>query len=63
MELRPLNGNQYDKAIESYNKAIKLDGDYAIAINNRGMAYFSKGELDKAKADFDKFVEEHDEQD
>ncbi|MDR1602709.1 MAG: tetratricopeptide repeat protein [Tannerella sp.] len=34
----------YDKAIESYHKAIELKPDYAEAYYNQGNAYKNKGE-------------------
>ncbi|MCB0644586.1 MAG: tetratricopeptide repeat protein, partial [Phaeodactylibacter sp.] len=36
---------QYDQAIESYNTALKLDSEFADAINNRGIAYREAGKM------------------
>ena len=36
---------ELDKAIEDYNKAIRLDPDYSSAYNNRGTAWLRLGEL------------------
>ena len=47
------NKGQYDRAIANYDKAIKLDPKFAIAYNNRGIAYGQKGDDDRAIADFD----------
>src|SRR6266536_3297976 len=46
----------YDRAIEDYDQAIKLDPKYAFAFNNRGNAYRAKGELDRAIQDFDEAI-------
>ena len=40
--------NHYDLAIESYDKAIKIDPSYIDALVNRGSAFQEKGELDEA---------------
>lgn len=40
--------NHYDIAIESYDKAIKIDPSYIDALVNRGSAFQEKGELDEA---------------
>ena len=44
---------KYGKAIADYDEAIRLKPDYASALNNRGLAYFSKGDLKRAVADYD----------
>ncbi|MBN1383606.1 MAG: tetratricopeptide repeat protein [Elusimicrobia bacterium] len=41
----------YDKAIEYYTKAIKINPKYAEAYNNRGIAYYNKGLYGKAIED------------
>jgi protein O-mannosyl-transferase len=43
--------NQYDKAIESYSKAIEIDPKEFKAYGNRGKAYFDTGKADEALAD------------
>ncbi|NEQ67780.1 MAG: tetratricopeptide repeat protein [Symploca sp. SIO2D2] len=42
---------ELDKAIVDYNRALKINPEYATYIN-RGNAYYYKGELDQAIADF-----------
>ncbi|MFT3909243.1 MAG: tetratricopeptide repeat protein [Ferruginibacter sp.] len=49
--------NEYNKAIEDYNKVIELRSDYAYAYNGRGAAWDEKGEYDKAIQDYDKAIE------
>jgi tetratricopeptide (TPR) repeat protein len=48
-----LNNRNYDRAIDDYNEAIRLDPKYAIGFHNRGLAYLRKGRLDPAVEDFD----------
>ena len=33
---------KYNESIRAYNEAVKIDPDYYVAINNRGMSKFSK---------------------
>jgi len=47
------NAGQFDKAIECYDRAIKLSPKYSLAYNNRGIAYAEKGMYERAIADFD----------
>jgi len=47
----------YDRAIEKYTEAIKLNPSYAEAYTNRGNAYSDKGDLDRAIADYTKAIE------
>ena len=35
-----------------YDEAIRIDPTFALAYNNRGDAWFNKGDLDRAIADF-----------
>jgi tetratricopeptide (TPR) repeat protein len=35
--------DQYDRAIEDFDQAIRFNPNYALALNSRGHAYFSKG--------------------
>lgn len=44
-------GEQYDRAIESFSKAIELNPKHAAAYTHRGCAYAMTGELDKALVD------------
>jgi tetratricopeptide (TPR) repeat protein len=39
---------QYDRAIQDYDQAVRLDPNYANAYNNRGIAYANKGQYDRA---------------
>jgi len=43
---------QYDQAIADYTTAIQLKPDYAEAYNDRGFAYYLKGDAERAIADF-----------
>ena len=46
----------YDRAIDDFSQAIRLDAKNAAAFDNRGLAYRMKGDLDRAIADFDQAV-------
>lgn len=46
---------QAEKAIEAYSHAIALKPDF-VAYNNRGVAYWEKGDHDHALRDFDKAI-------
>src|SRR5262245_6623896 len=46
----------YDRAIQDYSQAIKLNGKLAMAFNNRGVTYDKKGDYDRAIADFDQAI-------
>jgi tetratricopeptide (TPR) repeat protein len=48
---------EYDRAIDCFNMAIRLNAKDAPAYYNRGLAYAHKGEREKAMADFDKTIE------
>jgi len=49
---------QHDQSIPYYNKAIKINPEFANAYFSRGVAYAEgRGEYDKAIADYDKAVE------
>jgi tetratricopeptide (TPR) repeat protein len=52
-----LNQKDYDRAIASFDEAIKLDPKYAAAFLNRGTAYRSKGRDDQAIVDFGRAIE------
>jgi tetratricopeptide (TPR) repeat protein len=47
---------EYDRAIQDYNQAIKLNAKSAAAYNNRGVAYDHKGEYDRAIQDYDQAI-------
>jgi tetratricopeptide (TPR) repeat protein len=44
--------SDYDGRIMDYTEAIRLDTKYVLAFNNRGVAYYRKGDLNSAIADF-----------
>ena len=48
--LLPLD--DHDQAIADYNEAIKLDPKNAAAFRKRGNAYYDKGDMDRAIADY-----------
>ena len=48
---------KYQHAIESYNKAIELNPQYADAYNNRGFAYEQLGNHQEAIKDYSKAIE------
>jgi len=47
---------QYDRAIQDFDEAIRLDPNYPDAFNNRGVAWSGKGQVDRAIADFDQAI-------
>jgi tetratricopeptide (TPR) repeat protein len=47
---------EYDRAIQDYGQAIKLDAKSATAYANRGVAYDNKGEYDRAIQDYDQAI-------
>ena len=47
----------YNAAIEEYSAAIELKPDYAAAYNNRGFAYYLKGDAERAIADYTRAIE------
>jgi tetratricopeptide (TPR) repeat protein len=49
--------HQYDRAIADYTTAIQLKPDYAEAYNDRGFAYFLKGDAERAIADYTRALE------
>jgi lipoprotein NlpI len=44
---------QYERAIQDYNEALKLNPGYVIAYHNRGIARFALGQFADAGTDFD----------
>lgn len=50
------NKRDYDRAIQDYNEAIRLDPDSALARNNRGSAYQHKGDYERAIQDYDQSI-------
>jgi len=51
------NQNDFDSAIERFNRAIQLRPDYANAIYSLGLAYQKKGEKELALEQFNKLLE------
>ena len=49
--------HQYDRAIADYTTAIQLNPDYAEAYNDRGFAYYLKGDAERAIADYTRAIE------
>jgi tetratricopeptide (TPR) repeat protein len=50
------NEQRYAEAIAAYTLAISLDPTYALAYNNRGLAYRNLREYQKAIADYDRII-------
>ncbi len=46
----------YDRAIQDYDQAIRLDPSFALAFSSRGLAYYKKGDYDRAIQDFDQAI-------
>ena len=42
----------YERAIADFDQSIRLKPDWAVAYDNRGLAYALKGDYDRAIADF-----------
>lgn len=51
------DAHQYDRAIADYTMAIQLKPDYAEAYNDRGFAYYLKGDAERAIADYTRAIE------
>jgi tetratricopeptide (TPR) repeat protein len=47
---------QYDRALQDYEQAIRLNPSNANAYNNRGIIYRIKGEYGRAIADYDEAI-------
>ena len=48
--------SDYDRAIQDYNGAIRLDPTFDRAWNDRGAAYFVKGDYDRAIQDLNEAI-------
>jgi tetratricopeptide (TPR) repeat protein len=46
----------FDRSIQDYDQAIKIDPNFANAFYNRGNAYGNKGQFDRAIQDFDQAI-------
>jgi tetratricopeptide (TPR) repeat protein len=51
-----LERQEYDKAINDFTEAIRLDPNVAIIYFNRGNAYYDQGNLDKASSDYNEAI-------
>lgn len=49
--------HQYDQAIADFATAIQLKPEYAEAYNDRGFAYYLKGDAERAIADYTRAIE------
>ena len=47
----------YDRALQDYDRSIKINPSYAKAYNNRGIVYEEKGDTNRAVKDFDRSIE------
>ena len=57
LSIGELDSDKLENAIEDFTEAIKYKLDYPSTYNNRGRAYFAKGELENAFTDFSKTIE------
>jgi tetratricopeptide (TPR) repeat protein len=48
--------DQYDRAIEDFDEAIRINPTYALAFKGRGNVYLSDGQYDRAIEDFDHVI-------
>ena len=51
-----LSNQNYDRAINDYSEAIRLNPKSAIGFHNRGLAYLRMGRIDPAVKDFDEAI-------
>jgi len=51
------DARQYDRAIADYTVAIELKPDYAEAYNDRGFAYYLKGDFPQAISNYTRAIE------
>ena len=50
------NRNQFGEAAEQYQKAVKIDSDYAEAYSNLGYSFRKQGQFDKAITNYKKAI-------
>ena len=48
---------QYERAVQEYNKALELDPQYSVIYKYRGETYEALGKVAEAEADFKKYEE------
>ncbi len=51
------SAGQFDSAVTNYNRAVKLNPNFADAYNHRGIAYRNLGQLNQAVCDYTKAIE------
>jgi tetratricopeptide (TPR) repeat protein len=47
---------EFDRAIEDYTEAVRLDPTYSVAYNQRGNSYYSKGDYVRAIENYDEAI-------
>jgi tetratricopeptide (TPR) repeat protein len=50
------NKQDYDRAIQDYNEAIRLDPNHSYVFTNRGNVYFYKQDYDRAIQDYNEAI-------
>ena len=55
--IKHLEEQDFDRAIENFTRALRLNPAYSEAYNNRGIAFQNKGEPEKALTDFKRAIE------
>jgi lipoprotein NlpI len=48
---------EFDRAIQDFDQALRIDPNYADAFNNLGVAYAGKGQTNRAIEDFDHAIQ------
>ena len=51
------NNRQFDRAIDDYNEAVRLDPQFSLAFMDRGVARYFKADYENAIKDYDKAIE------
>jgi tetratricopeptide (TPR) repeat protein len=51
-----LQKEDYDRSIDSFNKALQLDGNFQDALFNRALAYEKQSRTDEAKKDWNEYL-------